>query len=433
MQVVILAGGKGTRMGELTRAAPKPMVPLAGKPILEHQIELARRYGATDVILLTGHLGEVIEGYFGDGRAWGVSIRYHREDVPLGTAGALKEVEDWLADDFLVFYGDTLMDLDLHRLTAAHFERGGIATLVVHPNHHPHDSDLVEAARDGRIVAFHAKPHDLGRYYHNCANAALYVLSRRLLQSIRRGEYADLGKHVFPAAVAAGQPLAAYNTPEYITDVGTPQRLHAVEQDFLSGKVARLNRANPRKAIFLDRDGVLNAEAERVVSPDDLQLLPGAVEAVRSINRSEFLAIVVTNQPAIAKGWLTEADLDLIHAKMESALGAGQAYVDRIYYCPHHPKTGYPGEVLAYKVPCQCRKPSPGMLLAAAAELNIDLAGSWMIGDRTVDIEAGARAGVRTALVRTGYAGSDGINDRKPDRIFDDLCEATRCLLYDGP
>ncbi len=432
MQVVIVAGGKGTRMGELTRTIPKPMTPLAGKPILEHQIDLARRYGAADVIVLTGHLGEVIEACFRDGRDRGVSIRYHRESEPLGTAGALKEVEDWLADDFLVFYGDTLMDLDLNRLTRVHFEGRPSATLVVHPNHHPYDSDLVEPGKDGRIVAFHPKPHDAGKFYHNCANAGLYVLSRDLLQFIRAGEYADLGKHVFPAVLASGHTLLAYNTPEYIADVGTPERLQAVERDVLSGKVARLNRVNPRKAIFLDRDGVLNAEADRVVSPDDLQLLPGAAEAIRRINRSEFLAIVATNQPAVAKGWLTETELDLIHAKMESMLGAGHAYLDRIYYCPHHPEKGFPGEAPQYKIPCECRKPSPGLLLAAAAELNIDLAGSWMIGDRTADIEAGARAGVRTALVRTGCAGADGVSDRKPDRIFNDLDEAARCLLNDG-
>ncbi len=429
MQVVIFAGGKGTRTGDL----PGPMAPLAGKPILEHQIELARRYGAADIILLTGHLGETIEDYFHHGRAWGVSIRYHRQAAPLGTAGALKEVEDWLADDFLVFHGDTLMDLDLNRLARAHLQRRAAATLVVHPTPQPCLGDLVEADKEGRISALHARPHDPGRFYHNCADAALHVLSRGLLQSIRRGAYADLGKHVFPSALAAGQPLMAYNTPEYITDVDTPDRLHAAEQDVVSGKVARLNRANVRKAIFLDRDGVLNAEADRIVSPHDLQLLPGAAEAVRRINRSEFLAVVVTNQPAVAKGWLTESDLDLIHAKLESALGAEQAYLDRIYYCPHHPKTGFPGEILQYKIPCQCRKPSPGMLLSAAAELNIDLAGSWMIGDRTIDIEAGARAGARTALVRTGHAGADGTSDRKPDRIFDDLDEATRCLLRDGP
>ena len=139
----------------------------AGKPILEHQIELARRYGATDIILLTGHLGEAIQAYFHDGQAWGVSIRYHREDDSLGTAGALKEVEDWLADDFLVFYGETMMDLDLSCLARGHFKRRAAATLVVRPNDHPFDSDLVEADKEGRIVALHRRPHDPGRFYHN--------------------------------------------------------------------------------------------------------------------------------------------------------------------------------------------------------------------------------------------------------------------------
>jgi mannose-1-phosphate guanylyltransferase / phosphomannomutase len=429
MQLVILAGGKGTRMGDLTRLVPKPMVRLAGKPILEHQIELARRYGCTDVILLTGHLGEVVESHFGDGSDWGVSIRYHREVSPLGTAGALKEIEHLLDDDFLVFYGDTILDVDLDALVRFHVERRSSATPAVHPNDHPHDSDLLELDIDRRIIAFHPKPHDPGRYFGNCANAALYAMSRALLRHVERGRCADLGKDVFPRAVESGETLFGYPTAEYIKDIGTSERLLAVERDVLSGKVARLNRTNPRGAIFLDRDGVLNVERDNILKAGDLELLPGAADAIRRINRSEYLAVLATNQPAIAKGRLSEAELRRIHDKFETLLGIEGAYLDRIYYCPHHPEKGFAGEVPEYKIPCNCRKPAPGMIFAAREEMNIDLARSWIIGDRTADIAAGARAGCRTILVQTGYGGSDAQYAVQPDFRCQDIAEATDIAL----
>jgi D,D-heptose 1,7-bisphosphate phosphatase len=429
MQVVILAGGKGTRMGDLTRHVPKPMVRLAGKPILEHQIELARRYGCADVLLLTGHLGEVIEAYFGDGSDRGISICYHREAAPLGTAGALKEIENQLDDDFLVFYGDTIMDVDLDALMRFHLEGRASATLAVHPNDHPQDSDLLELGDDRRVVAFHAKPHATDRYFGNCANAALYRMSRSLLRHVEKGRCADLGKDIFPRAVASGETLLGYLTAEYIKDIGTPERLQEVERDVLSGKVARLNRSNPRAAVFLDRDGVLNVERDHILKADDLELLPGAAEAIRRINRSEYLAVLTTNQPAIAKGWLSEAELRRIHGKLETLLGADGAFLDRIYYCPHHPEKGFEGERPDYKIPCNCRKPAPGMIFAAREEMNIDLARSWMIGDRTADIAAGARAGCRTILVETGYGGGDGRYAVQPDFQCQNLTEATNLLL----
>jgi len=431
MKTVILAGGKGTRMGDLTRQIPKPMVRLAGKPILEHQIELARRYGCTDIVLLIGHLGQTIEDFFQDGSRWGVTIRYRREETPLGTAGALKEIEDWLDDDFLVFYADIVMDVDLAALAAFHRRAKAVGTLVVHPNNHPHDSDLLELDPQSRIVAFRPKPRDPGVCHRNLVNAALYAFSPEILRHIPAGRFADLGRDVFPQIVSSCRSLFGYNTAEYLSDVGTPDRLRKVEADVLAGKVARLNRQHARRAIFLDRDGVLNVDDGDGPSPEQLQLLPEVPEAIRRINHSEYLAVVVTNQPAVAKGFLSEQELDRVHAKLESLLGAEHAYLDRIYYCPHHPDRGFAGERPEYKIRCDCRKPSPGMLLRAAEELNIDLEGSFLIGDRTTDIQAGKNAGVSTILVRTGCAGTDGKCSSQPDFILDDLRDAVR-LVIDG-
>ena len=222
MQVVVLAGGRGTRMGPLARDIPKPMVPVAGKPILQHQLELARRYGADEAILLTGHLGQVIEEHFGDAAAWGMPIRCHRETAALGTAGALKDIKDWLDDDFLVFYGDTIMDLDLARLWQFHRERRR-AGHAGRPSQQP--SLRQRPAGRRRRWPHHGLSSQAAQRrdacYRNLANAALYVLNRRLLEQVAKGQPADLGRDIFPAVLRAGGVLAAYNTCEYIADAGT--------------------------------------------------------------------------------------------------------------------------------------------------------------------------------------------------------------------
>jgi D,D-heptose 1,7-bisphosphate phosphatase len=428
-QVVVLCGGKGTRMGSLGENIPKALVPLAGKPLLEHQLDLAHRYGFEEIILLTGHLGECIEAHFGRDGYRGMKLRYFREEAPLGTAGALKTIEKHLHNDFIAFYGDTIMGIDLARLSAYHTEACATATLVVHPNHHPYDSDLLDIDKSGRVVALYPKPRNQAEIHRNLANAGLYVLSRRLLDHAPAETKSDLDRFVLPTAFRNGEKIMAYNTTEYITDMGTPERLKKVEADILSGKVERLNRSNPRPAVFLDRDGVLNVDDDRAVTAEKMQLLPGVAEAIRRINGSEHLAVVVTNQPAIAKGFMTETDLAAAHAKLETLLGAEHAFVDRIYYCPHHPQKGFEGERQELKIDCSCRKPLPGMLLAAAAELNIDLARSVMIGDRTVDVQAGANAGCMTILVRTGTAGTDNRYLAKPDFICDDLADAAAIIF----
>ena len=429
LDLVILAGGKGTRMGDAVRMVPKPMLPLAGRPLLEHQVELARRYGVAQIHVLTGHLGEAIEQYFGDGSRWGVRIAYHHEQQPLGTAGALKELEGQLESDFLVFYGDIVMDVDLEALVAFHRHRRAQATLTVHPNAHPFDSDLVDTAADSRVAAFHPKPHAPGCDRRNLVNAALYVLSPEVMADVPRERFADLGRDVLPGLVASGQRVFGYATAEYLCDVGTPERLRAVERDMVSGKVGRLNRRYARRAVFLDRDGVLVKEVDHLRRKEDVELLPGAAEAIRRLNRSEFVTVVTSNQPGLARGLFNENDLEQIQARLETLLGAAGAYLDRTYYCPHHPERGFPGERADLKIPCQCRKPAPGMLLTAAAEMNIDLSNSFLVGDRTTDIAAGKAAGCRTILVRTGYGGQDGKCRCEPDVICDNLPESIAIAL----
>ena len=201
--------------------------------------------------------------------------------------------------------------------------------------------------------------------------------------------------------------MFAYDSPEYVKDMGTPERFEAVCADFRSGLVTRRNLKNKQRAVFLDRDGTINRYVGFLRDIDDFELLPGTAEAIRAINRSGYLAVVVTNQPVIARGEVTAERLQAIHNKMETLLGKEGAYIDGLYYCPHHPDKGFAGEIAELKIDCDCRKPKPGLLLRAAKDFNIDLSRSWMVGDSENDVRAGAAAGCMTALIGDGEYGQE--------------------------
>lgn len=399
MKVVIIAGGQGTRIASVNSEIPKAMIPIHGKPIIEYQVELAKRYGFNDFLFIIGYLGDQIESYFQDGSQWGVHISYFRETTPLGTAGALGLLSDQLTEDFFVFYGDTVMDFDMLHMLNYHRANQADATLFLHPNDHPYDSDIVDIDAQGKVRGFHHKPHPEGFIAHNMVNAALFIFSPKILTAIEPGVKCHIEKHVLPRCIASGMNLYGYVSAEYIKDMGTPDRYYAVCDDVVSGKVARLNRAYARPAVFLDRDGVINYEVDLLHRVEQMQLIPGASEAIHRINQMGYLAIVVTNQPVIARNLCSFEELEQIHMQMETLLGHEHAYVNAIYYCPHHPDAGYPEERKEYKIRCNCRKPAPGMLLQATKDWNIDLEKSYMIGDSQRDVEAGNNAGVKQSIL----------------------------------
>ncbi len=427
MKIAIIAGGKGTRLG--SQELPKPMVQIAGKPILEYQIEIAKKYCLNDIFIFSGYNADKIVNYFGNGKKWGVNISHIIEEVPMGTSGAIKQNEHIFNDRFMVLYGDTIFDIDLKRMIEFDSLRKPVGTLLVHPNDHPDDSDLVEIDSQFNIVQFHSKPHPEGKYFRNLVNAALYILSPEIFKYIPSNQKSDFGKDIFPVILQNAGSLNAYPTSEYIKDMGTPERLKKVSDDLISGKIARLNVGNKRKAIFLDRDGVINEEKGNLFRIDDFVLIPGVTEAIKKINQSEYLAIIVTNQPVIAKGFCSEKELRKIHDKMEYQLGQQGAFIDAIYYCPHHPERGFANEIPSLKFNCECRKPKTGMITSAKTDLNIDLTGSFIIGDSTTDIQTGINAGLNTILVRSGYGGSDGKYLAEANLVFESLLQAVDHIL----
>ncbi|MFC1585322.1 HAD-IIIA family hydrolase [Fibrobacterota bacterium] len=427
MKLAIIAGGKGTRLG--IKDLPKPMVPVGDMPILERQILLARKYGIKDIYLLEGHLAKKIQSYFGDSKAFGVNIQHIVEDSPLGTAGAVRLLKGVIKERFMVFYGDVIMNMDLDALIAFDRQDDSIATLVVHPNDHPLDSDLVEINEDSRVVHFYSKPHPEGSFLNNLVNAAAYIVDPAIFEAIPDDRPTDFGKDIFPSLVADGKTIRAYKTAEYLKDVGTAKRIEEVGRDVESGKVARLSKENKRSAVFIDRDGTLVRNVPLLSRAEDLELYSFTIEALKKINKSEFLSFLITNQPVVARNLCDLRGVKNIHNKLETILGKEGAYLNDIYFCPHHPDKGYPEENPDYKIDCSCRKPKTGMIETAVREYNVDMESSWVVGDTTVDIQTGKNAGLKTILVKTGDKGSDKKYDVRPDHEFEDFAEAVNFIL----
>ena len=274
-------------------------------------------------------------------------------------------------------------------------------------------------------MKFHSYPHDKSIYLANNVSAALYILSPAIFNYIIKDQFSDLTKNIF-SKIIGDESLFAYKTIEFIKDVGTPERINYVRKLFRKNKKNYLSLKT--NVVFLDRDGVINVEKDNLSSIDQLELIEGASDAIRLLNQNNFLVIIVTNQPQIAKGFLSFKDLKLIHNKLEHLLGIDRAYIDDIFYCPHHPEIGFEGEVVDLKIKCNCRKPRPGMLIKASKKFNINLKKSFMIGDRSIDIICGNKVGCKSIFINRNY------KEKKPTQqvvSVKNIREATKYIMQD--
>ena len=405
-----MAGGRGSRIAELFPDMPKPLIPIDGIPILEREIKALVSQGFNDIIITVGYLAEKIISYFGDGSQLDASIEYFIEETPLGNAGALFHLRDRFGEEpFFLLNADAAFDVDFHRMLDFHKNHKGLVTLFTHPNSHPYDSGLIITNKSGKVKKWLNKEDDRPRWYENRVNAGLHVIDPKVLDvSIKNLDIdettklpigkVDLDRQILKPLCGTGQ-MFCYDSPEYVKDMGTPSRFQQVEDDFKNGVITAKNLKNKQKAIFIDRDGTINKYIGFLRNIEDFELIKGVSEAIRLINQSEYLAIVITNQPVIARGEVTWDELNEIHRKMQTLLGNNGAYLDGIYICPHHPDKGFDGERLEYKIECDCRKPKPGLILQAAKDFNIDLNMSYMIGDSLQDIESGKNANLLDSIM----------------------------------
>ena len=428
MYAVIQAGGAGTRLKTITGDLPKVMVELNGKPIIEWQIESLKRSGIQDFVIIISKNGKLISDYCGDGKKFGVNISYIKEESPLGTAGGLYFAKEIIKDGFILCFGDLMLDVDWMRFHRFHKEKGSSLTAFAHPNSHPFDSDLLVTDNEEKIIKIDSKHNVRDYYYENLTNAGLYVCSKEVLDFIKEPEKIDFEKVVLKHFVEEGKAYA-YRSSEYVKDCGTPDRYYSVEKDLKNGIIHGKSLSNLQKCIFLDRDGTINKYRGLVKKTDELELADDAALAIKTINESSYLAICATNQPVIARGDTTFEELKNIHNKMETLLGKDGAYLDGLYFCPHHPAGGFEGEVPELKFDCDCRKPKIGLLKKAQERFNIDLSKSWFIGDTDRDIQTGINAGCRTIFLDTTPNPPIRFVDAKPDFVCHSLSEAVNLIM----
>ncbi len=423
MVAVITAGGKGTRLSSIAVDIPKPMVNICGKPILQYQIECLKDNGVEEIYILIGHLGSVIKDYFKDGASFGVKIKYIEENEPLGSAGSLFFLKDIIKEDFIFVFGDLMLDVYFKKMVEYHKEHHAMITLLSHPNSHPFDSDLILVGENDLVTGIDSK-HNIRNYsYHNLVNSGVYVVSHHIFDCyLQQYGKVDFEKDIINNELK-NKTVFSYHSTEYVKDAGTPDRYYSVCEDVNRGIVKAKNLRLPQKCIFLDRDGTINIYKGFIRSVDDIELEVHASGGLKAINKSEYLSIIITNQPVIARGEVTIEQLEQFHNKIETLVGKDGAYFDDLFYCPHHPDSGFEGEVKELKINCNCRKPKIGLLLKAREKYNIDLSQSYFVGDTTVDIQTGINAGMKTILVKTGCKGEDKKFNVSPDFVFDNLEE----------
>ncbi|HVA12778.1 MAG TPA: D-glycero-beta-D-manno-heptose 1,7-bisphosphate 7-phosphatase [Stellaceae bacterium] len=373
MQAVILGGGKGTR---LATTGPKPLVEVGGKPFLRYLLAELRRFGIVDIVVLTGPFADAYRARLGDGSQFGVRLTYVAEPDPAGTGGALTYAARHLAPEFLLLNGDSFFDINLVDLMTRTFSPGWLIGLALR--------EVEDVARYGAVGLDGDKVTAFGEKAvagPGIINAGIYRLRREAVAELGPPPV-SLEKDTLPRLVARGQVRGVVYPGRFI-DIGVPDDL------------ARARTLMPswerRPAAFLDRDGVLNRDHGYVHKSEDFEWLPGAREAVKRLNDAGYLAIVVSNQAGIARGLYATEDVEKLHRWINGELAKTGAHMDAFYYCPHHPTEG----IGKYRRVCDCRKPAPGMLLHAIREWPIESPASFMIGDKDIDMQAAAAAGIR--------------------------------------
>ncbi len=426
MKALILAGGKGTRLSPITKdAIPKPMACLLGMPLLERAILTLKENGISEFFISVGHLHEKIEEYFGNGEKLGVKIEYIVEDEPLGSGGALYFLKGRLDETLLVLSGDLLFDVCIEKMLAFHKSKNASITLLTHPNAHPFDSDLVVCDSNSKVERFDLKGTTRNYYYKNLVNAGFIMIEPKTLEFFTEKKKINLEKDFVSHFIPYGE-VYSYSSTEYVKDVGTPERFLQGEKDLKNNLPRIRNLKNKQKAVFIDRDGVINIYRGFVKSADDIELFETVPTAFKLLNSSEYLAIIISNQPVIARGECTFLEMEKMFDKIQTLLGKEGAFFNGYYYCPHHPDSGFEGEVKELKFNCDCRKPKTGMIDKAVKDFNIDLPSCFMVGDREVDIQTGINANIRTIKVESEKLDAMKV---EPTYYCKDLLEAVQKIL----
>lgn len=393
-QAVILAGGLGTRLRPFTDENPKPMYPFQGRPFIEYLMRQIKNFGIHNVLLLLGYLPEKIMDYLGDGSRYGITISYDVAPVSYNTADRLLHAQDQIMDTFLLMYCDNYCPIDFLRLKREFAGNKALIQLSVYENRDGYTKDNL-LVQDGLVTIYDKKRVTSGLRGVDIGYA---IIDKCVLQYITESGM-NFEAVVYPEVIRQKKLYATVTAHRYYS-VGSWERIKLTEQFF---------RQQP--TVLLDRDGTINKRAPKacyIETPEAFVWLEGAREGIRLLKDAGYRVIIVSNQPGIARGNLTEDVLAQIHKKMQEDLKQETGYeIDAIYYCPHNWDEG-----------CECRKPAPGMLYQAQRDFSLNLTECFMIGDDERDMEAGKAAGCQCVLVSDSYCLLDAVYDLLEGKYF---------------
>ena len=395
-QAVITLGGKGSRLLDVTKNIPKPLWKINGVHTLERSIQILSRQGIDKYIWITGYKHELFLQ-----EAKRISIEYnidvyiHKENTPKGEAGSIFDFLDRLDNEFIFLNGDIIFDLDLIKLISFHNRNNSHITFITHLTNHPEDSDCIIESPSLSISKYKFKNEESSTNGFYLGNAGLSIISKYALDTIKNMYSKDkknisLFKDIIVLAHENNLNVYSYNTSEYLKDMGTPNRLLTVKNDIIQGEVAKRSYKNIQKALFIDRDNTLNEcmQGEYIININQIKLFEERISKFTQIAKNFDLVILITNQPQISMGKVSWQEVIEINGEIISRCQSFGLNISCFYLCPHHPSTGFDGEIYSLKSSCFCRKPLPGLFLEASNNKNIDFKKSLMIGDSWRDREA---------------------------------------------
>ncbi len=369
-QAVILAGGRGVRLEPFTIGKPKPMYEFNQTPFLSYLLLQLKQWGITDVLVLLGYMADSITNFFHDGSQFGMNITYDITPVEFDTGARLRHAYDFLQEKFILMYCDNYCPLRFERMERQFLESGMSVQITAYANKDNYTKGNLKI-QDG-IVQVYDKSRKMEGLQE--VDIGYAFLKKEVIAHIPE-ENVNFEKYAYPKLVEK-EKMGVYVTEHRYYSVGSWARIQ-LTKDFFKSK----------KAIFIDRDGTLNVrppKAQYIERPEDFVWLDGAKEAVRLLHQAGYLLFLFTNQPGIARGVMTQHQLDLVHLKMQAELQENGGCFDQIYVCPH-----------GWDENCGCRKPKPGLLYQAQKEWSLNLLDCIVIGDDDRDMKAGEAAGCK--------------------------------------
>lgn len=411
-------------MREAGYLMPKFLMPIADQNISFFLFKNLKKYGIETVHLLLGDYSDEIKSAVKVlEHEFSIRITYSQELQPRGTAGALLDATEFLHDEFMLLHGDLLVNTDFTELLEIFDKTDFDFAQMVHPSTHVFDSDLVKTDNEGQIIGYETKPHADNLLIRNLGNAGIYAFKRKVFLNTKlETSKVDLDREFLPEIVSSGFKGLAIRNRQFIRDVGTPERYEKTVKNL---KLFR-DSDQPKPAIFLDRDGTINKLNGYIKSHNEVHLLDGVAEAILRLNKSGFLVIVITNQPVIARGETSITELNRIHARIEMELSKYGALLDEIYFCPHHPDSGFNGEIPELKFNCICRKPKTGLVQKACSDFQIDLSQSWMIGDSWRDVKLAENVGIKSLKVGSGEKDAMGFDFKSLSEAVDHILSTVK-------